>query len=98
MPAKNAPKKKLSVLKRNRQNETRRLRNNSVDSEIKTYAKKLLAAIITGNKDEVAATLLKATSVIDTASSKGVLHRNTASRKISRLAKKADSVLRPAAA
>ncbi len=81
------PAKKLSVLKRVRQTKKRTLRNRGVRTMVKTYIKKLHEAIASGEKDQMDSALLKATSVISTAASKGVLHRNTASRYISRLAK-----------
>lgn len=65
-------------------NEKRRLRNVSVRSEVKTSIKKLRAT--TDNAAQAAA--LPAThSILDRAAKKGVLKRNTASRRKSRLAK-----------
>ena len=64
--------------------ETRAARNKAIRSKVKTFVKKVEAAITAGDK---AAALLAATSEIDKATSKGVYHKNTASRKVSRLAK-----------
>ena len=61
-------------------------RNQAVKSAVKTEIKKVRAAIEAGNKEEAAKALLSATSVIDKAESKGVFKKNTASRKVSRLA------------
>ena len=85
------PAKKLSVLKRVRQTKKRTLRNRAVRTYVKTYIKKLHEAIAEGDKKVVESALRKAISVISTAASKGVLHRNTASRYISRLSKRANA-------
>jgi len=85
------PAKKLSVLKRVRQTKKRTLRNRAVRTSVKTYIKKLKDAIAEGDKLVVESALRKAISVISTAASKGVLHRNTASRYISRLSKRANA-------
>ncbi|MCR5156993.1 MAG: 30S ribosomal protein S20 [Butyrivibrio sp.] len=60
--------------------------NQMIKSAVKTEIKKVRAAIETGNKEEAAKALLAATSAIDKAESKGVFKKNTASRKVSRLA------------
>ncbi len=60
-------------------------RNKAIRSEVKTYVKKVYAAIESGDKAAAQAAVLAATSVIDKAASKGVYHKNYASRKISRL-------------
>lgn len=74
-----------SAIKRHKQSEKRRLRNSSVKSALKTQVKKVQAATTGGKADEAAIELKKAISLIDSAVTKGVLHRNNASRKISRL-------------
>jgi small subunit ribosomal protein S20 len=75
-----------SQMTRNRQNEVRRTRNKSVNSGLKTSVKKVEAAAVAGEPtDELFAS---AQSKIDTAVSKGVLHKRTAARKKSRLAKR----------
>ncbi len=73
-------KKRVLVIK------TKTERNKSVKSKVKTYVKKVEAAIESGDKAAANEALLKATSEIDKAQRKGVLHKNTASRKVSRLA------------
>ncbi len=65
--------------------ETRTERNKAIKSRVKTFIKKVDAAIAAGDKAAAQAALLAATSEIDKATSKGVYHKNTASRKISRL-------------
>lgn len=76
-----------SQIKRNRQNEVRRARNKSVNSALKTSVKKVETAATSGEAtDEL---LRDAQSKIDNAVSRGVLHKKTAARKKSRLAKRA---------
>jgi small subunit ribosomal protein S20 len=78
-----------SQIKRNRQNEIRRARNKSVSSNLKTSVKKVETAAAAGEPtDEL---LRAAQATIDTAVSKGVLHKKTAARKKSRLAKRASA-------
>jgi len=93
----NKPKRSLSVLKRARQTVKRSMRNRAVRTRVKTYIKKMHEAIASGDKDLVNSALIKVTSVISVAASKGVLHKNTASRSISRLAKKAHEAISPEA-
>lgn len=93
MADKSAPKKGLSVLKRVRQAEKRRARNQSVKTKIKTYTTKLAGALITKNKDDIDEKLKDIIKVISSAASKGIIHKNTASRKISRLTKQANAAL-----
>jgi len=78
-----------SQIKRNRQNEIRRMRNKSINSNLKTSVKKVETAAAAGEPtDDV---LREAQAKIDTAVSKGVLHKKTAARKKSRLVKKANA-------
>ena len=62
-------------------------RNKAIKSEVKTYVKKVYAAIEAGDKAAAASALTDATSKISKAANKGIFHKNTASRKISRLTK-----------
>jgi small subunit ribosomal protein S20 len=71
-----------SQIKRNRQNEKRRLRNRAVRSELRTREK---AAIAAAGGDGEAEALRQTIKRIDRAASKGVIHKNTAARKKSRL-------------
>ena len=64
----------------------RQERNKSIKSSIKTASKKVLAAVEASDQELAKKELLNATSVIDKAAKKGVIHKNTASRKVSRLA------------
>ncbi len=61
-------------------------RNKAIKSGVKTAIKKVTAAVAAGDKAAASAALVEATSVIDKATSKGVYHKNNASRKVSRLA------------
>lgn len=92
--AQTAPKRKLSVLKRARQEKKRNLRNRAVLSKVRTYIRRLVEAVESGNGEQTENALKAAVKVIDTASSKGVIHKNTASRKISRLTLRANAVLK----
>ena len=76
-----------SQIKRNRQNETRRLRNKAVRSEMKTRVKNAVRAAQSGD-DGLAAATSTAVKRIDKAAAKGVIHKNQAARRKSRLAKK----------
>ncbi|MDJ0912651.1 MAG: 30S ribosomal protein S20 [Desulfobacterales bacterium] len=76
-----------SALKRARQNEMRRIRNRATKTRVKNAVKQVQAAI-EPNSDQNAQDLLKeAKSIIDKAAKKGVIHKNTAARKISRLSR-----------
>ncbi len=74
--------------KRILQNEKRRIRNKSALHRMRTDIKKLLAAVEAGDKAKSEELLLVTTKVIDKIKSKGILHKNNASRKISRLTKR----------
>ena len=67
--------------------QTKTARNKSIKSKVKTYVKKVETAIAQGDKEAAASALVAATSEISKAASKCVYHKNTASRKISRLNK-----------
>jgi small subunit ribosomal protein S20 len=75
-----------SQIKRNRQNEARRVRNKAVRTALKTEAKKVRAAGAEGAPD-AADQLRRTARAIDKAASKGVLHKKVAARKKSRLAR-----------
>ena len=74
-----------SALKRHRQSEKKNIRNTAVKSTIKTTIKGIRASIKDKNAEEAGLQLKKASTQLDKAVTKGVLHRNNASRKISRL-------------
>ncbi|MDO4267624.1 MAG: 30S ribosomal protein S20 [Eubacteriales bacterium] len=76
-----------SAKKRILVNETKAARNKAIRSKVKTACKKVDAAVAAGDKAAASACLIAATSEIEKATSKGVYHKNTASRKVSRLSK-----------
>ena len=65
--------------------ETRTARNKAIKSEVKTMVKKVYAAIDSKDQEAAKAALKAAISTLDKATTKGVYHKNTTSRKISRL-------------
>ena len=81
-----------SAKKRILVNETKAARNKAIRSKVKTMVKKVEAAVAAGDKAAAQAALLAATSEIDKATTKGVYHKNTASRKVSRLSKAVNSI------
>jgi small subunit ribosomal protein S20 len=76
-----------SQKKRNIQNEKRHQRNVGAKSALKTSTKKVHTAVEAGDADGAGAMLREAAREIDKAASKGVLHKRTAARRKSRLAK-----------
>lgn len=76
-----------SALKRARQNEKRRLRNKSTKTRVKSIVKSVRLSVNEKSKEAVLSQLITAQSIIDNAAKKGVIHKKTASRKISRLSK-----------
>ena len=74
-----------SQIKRNRQNEKRRLRNRAVRSELGTRTTAALDAASYEDDEAAAETLRLAIKRIDKAAAKGVIHSNTAARRKSRL-------------
>ncbi len=82
----------LSAIKRARQNEKRRLRNLHVKTTVKSYIKKVTAAVEKKDMEGAEKALSAAIPLIQKAQSKGVYHRNTSSRKISRLTREVSSL------
>ena len=78
-----------SQIKRNRQNEKRRLRNKSVKSSLKTAVRKFHESAATGEGNEATVALLRdASRKLDQAASKGVIHKNQAANRKSAIAKR----------
>ena len=77
-----------SAKTRIRRNDNRSMINGMRRSRVRTFVKKVDALIAAGNKDEAATALRIAESEMMRAAQKGVFHKNTASRTISRLAQK----------
>ena len=76
-----------SALKRARQSEIKRVRNSGYKSNAKKAVKALRVAVTNKSAEEVKEGLTRTTSLMQKSVSKGVIHKNTASRKISRLAR-----------
>jgi small subunit ribosomal protein S20 len=81
-----------SQIKRNRQNEKRRLRNKSVKSALKTSVRKFNEVAQTGDAEQSAALLREASRKLDKAVSKGVIHKNQAANRKSAIAKRLSSL------
>jgi len=79
-----------SAEKRVRQSEKRRVINRGNRSKVRTYIKKVRAALDSGKKDEIESALPETISVIDKAVQKGVMHKNAAARYKSRLTLRAN--------
>ena len=80
-----------SALKRARQNEIRRMRNKSYRTRVNNVTKQLRLAEGESSGETITTNLNIAKSVIDIAAKKGTIHKRTAARKISRLAKFANT-------
>ena len=74
-------KKRVLVAERDAQ------RNKAIKSRVKTYVKKVDAAVESGDKAVAVAALREAEIELKKATTKGVYHKNTTSRKVSRLTK-----------
>jgi len=81
-----------SAKKRILVNAKRAARNKAIRSKVKTMIKKVEAAVAAQDKELAKQALTVAVSEIDKARSKGVIHKNSAARKISRLTKKVNSL------
>ena len=76
-----------SQIKRNRQNEVRRVRNKSVRSALKSGARKVHEARGSGDADAAQARLLEVSRALDKAAAKGMLHKRRAADRKARLAR-----------
>ncbi len=81
-----------SAKKRILVNETKTARNKAIKSKVKTCVKKVEVAVVAKDKETAKEALLVAISEINKATSKGVYHKNTSSRKISRLTKAVNEI------
>lgn len=77
-----------SQIKRNRQNEKRRLLNRVYRGAARTFVKKARVALESGNTEEAHTATLQAVSQLDQAAQKGTLHKKNAARRKSRLMKR----------
>ena len=80
--------------KRARQAERHRVRNVSHRSKVRTYIKRVIAAVDDGDAEAASVALKEAIPVIDTMATKGIMHRNTAARHKSRLSAKVNALAR----
>jgi small subunit ribosomal protein S20 len=81
-----------SQIKRNRQNEKRRLRNKSVKSSLKTAIRKFNQTAAAGDAESATALMRDAARKLDKAVSKGVIHKNQAANRKSAIAKRLESL------
>ena len=72
--------------------ETKTARNKAIKSKVKTYVKKVETAVARKDAEAAKAALKETISVINKAGSKGVYHKNTCARKISRLTKAVNEI------
>ena len=86
MPNIKSAKKRILVA------EIKTARNKSIRSEVKTATKKVEAAVAANDKAAATAALSEAVVAIDKAAAKGVYHKNTAARKVSRITKAVNSI------
>ncbi|MCD4671158.1 MAG: 30S ribosomal protein S20 [Anaerolineaceae bacterium] len=77
-----------SAIKRNRQNEKRRVLNRTYRGGARTYVRKAFAAMEAGDKEAAETATLQAVKALDKAAQKGVVHKNNAARRKSRLVKR----------
>jgi small subunit ribosomal protein S20 len=81
-----------SQIKRNKQNAKRGERNRAVRTALKTSTKKIRTAVDAGDAEEAQVRQREAARALDKAVAKGIVHKRTAARRKSRLAKAASSV------
>jgi small subunit ribosomal protein S20 len=81
-----------SQIKRNRQNEKRGERNKTVRTALKTSTKKVRIAVSGGDAEAATTQQREAARALDKAVAKGIVHKRTAARRKSRLAKAAGAV------
>ncbi|MGH7267378.1 MAG: 30S ribosomal protein S20 [Candidatus Rokuibacteriota bacterium] len=85
-----------SALKRIRQNEKRRVRNAAVRSGVRTAVKSTRTVLAARAADEARRSLAQTIQVLDKAVTKGIIHRNAAARKKSRLTRQLNALGAPA--
>jgi small subunit ribosomal protein S20 len=81
-----------SAIKRVKTSEARNAQNTTVKSAMRTAVKKVEAAVIVNDATTAKEAFVSAASKLDKAASKGLIHKNAAARKKSRLAKKANAL------
>ena len=86
MPNIKSAKKRVLVIEKKTQ------QNKAIKSALKTQIKKFLASVENGNKEEATKVYSETVSAIDSAASKGILHKNNAANKKAKLAKKLNAM------
>lgn len=86
-----------SQIKRNKQNEKRRLRNRVYAGRARTFVKKARQSIQQGTSEEAVLATRQAISALDKAAEKGVIHKNNAARRKSRLMKQLNQAVQKSA-
>ena len=81
-----------SQIKRNRQNEKRRLQNRVYRGTARKAIRNTLVAIETGEPEDARSKAMAAMKALDKAAAKGVIHKNNAARRKSRLMKQLNSM------
>ena len=84
-----------SVVKDVKKSRKNHLRNISAKSALKTFVKKAKTTIAGGDAAAIAAAVTKTVSVIDKTAERGIIHKNAAARRKSRLMKRANKALAP---
>lgn len=86
-----------SAIKRVRQSARRRVRNRIVRSSMRTFVKKARTILEEGDTAQAAGAVREAISALDKAAQKGIIHRNSADRRKSRLMKRLSTLEKPTA-
>lgn len=81
-----------SAIKRAQQSEVKRVRNKGYKTRVKKAIKEVRVAISSNNTDEAKEKFIVATSIIQKTSGHGIIHKNQAARKISRLSKQINQI------
>ena len=87
-----------SAIKRVRSSEKKRLRNRQFRTEARTYIKKARTQIEAGELDEAQKSVAEAVRALDKAAEKGIIHKNNAARRKSRLTSQLNQAKQPTAA
>ena len=82
-----------SAKKRIRQNEKKRIRNRHIRTTLRSALKKFEQTLEAQNAEELKSLLDKTISIVDTAASKGVIHKNKAARHVSQIRRKVNAFL-----
>jgi len=82
-----------SAIKRIRQNDKKRIRNRHIRTTLRSTLKRFEQTLEKQNAEELKALLDKTISIVDTAASKGIIHKNKAARHVSQIRRKINSFL-----